>query len=298
MLQKLETHKTFLLPRCNIQFVFRLARDAIDAHLAMSTKPTVNDTQKENCAICLEDTDPSHIFQVEGCRHRFCFSCMRQHVQVKLLHGALPGCPSDGCKTMLTADSSRSFLTQKLAETMAQRIAEASIPPTEKIYCPYPRCSALMTRNEAARPDRCSSSNGSRAADKPGLRKCLSCGGLFCMVPWHFGISCGEYKWRHRHPRPEDEKLQYLARRSMWRRCIKCSHMIELASGCFHVACRCGYEFCYKCGGAEWKNKKATCSCPLWMVRNIVQDDQDDDESDDDRLPRIYNPRNRNLRIF
>ncbi|CAA6661804.1 unnamed protein product [Spirodela intermedia] len=281
MLQKLETHKTFLLPRCNIQFVFRLARDAIDAHahLAKSTKPTVNDPQKENCAICLEDTDPNHIFEVEGCRHRFCFSCMRQHVQVKLLHGALP----EACRDHGPAHS------------------RGLHPPTEKIYCPYPRCSALMARSEAARPDRGSSSNGSRAADEPGLRKCLSCGGLFCifcMVPWHFGISCGEYTWCHRHPRPEDEKLQYLARRSMWRRCIKCSHMIELASGCFHVACRCRYEFCYKCGGAEWKNKKATCSCPLWMVRNIVQDDQDDDESDDDWLPRIYNPRNRNLRIF
>ena len=45
---------------------------------------------------------------------------------------------------------------------------------------------------------------------------------------------------------------------------------------------RCGYEFCYTCG-AEWKNKKATCSCPLWNERNILFEDSDyDNEVDDD----------------
>lgn len=41
--------------------------------------------------------------------------------------------------------------------------------------------------------------------------------------------------------------------------------------------CRCGYEFCYTCG-AEWKNKKATCSCPIWDEENIVDTEEDDDD--------------------
>lgn len=47
--------------------------------------------------------------------------------------------------------------------------------------------------------------------------------------------------------------------------------------------CRCGYEFCYTCG-AEWKNKKATCSCPLWDEDNIWDEDDrgDFDEEDED----------------
>ncbi|KAL6011085.1 hypothetical protein ACLOJK_001529 [Asimina triloba] len=45
---------------------------------------------------------------------------------------------------------------------------------------------------------------------------------------------------------------------------------------------KCGYEFCYTCG-AEWKNKKATCSCPLWNEENIWRDrDDDDDEEESD----------------
>ncbi|CBI35428.3 unnamed protein product, partial [Vitis vinifera] len=43
--------------------------------------------------------------------------------------------------------------------------------------------------------------------------------------------------------------------------------------------CRCGYDFCYTCG-AEWKNKKATCSCPLWDENNIW--DEDDRDFDDE----------------
>lgn len=48
--------------------------------------------------------------------------------------------------------------------------------------------------------------------------------------------------------------------------------------------CRCGYEFCYNCG-AEWKNKKATCQCPLWEEDNIWHEedrDSDDDEEDEE----------------
>ena len=40
---------------------------------------------------------------------------------------------------------------------------------------------------------------------------------------------------------------------------------------CLQSFCRCGYEFCYTCG-AEWKNKKATCSCKIWDERNIIHD--------------------------
>lgn len=50
---------------------------------------------------------------------------------------------------------------------------------------------------------------------------------------------------------------------------------------------RCGYEFCYNCG-AVWKDKKATCSCPLWVEDNIWLEDrraeEDEDDEDDDYL--------------
>ena len=240
LLQKFESQRAVLIPRQDIQFVFQLARDAIDAHLLTSTQLGANVSTKEHCPICLEDTDHGNIFKVENCNHRFCFSCMRQHVKVKLQNGCLPCCPSEGCKTGLTVAGSLTFLTPKLAETLAQRLKEAAIPPSEKVYCPYPRCSALMARNEVGRPERGSSSNGV-TREEPWMRQCLACKGLFCllcMVPWHYGASCEQHRRSLWHIRGEDVKLEHLASQSMWRRCIRCNHMIELASGCFHVSCK------------------------------------------------------------
>ncbi|XP_050876519.1 E3 ubiquitin-protein ligase RSL1-like, partial [Lathyrus oleraceus] len=61
------------------------------------------------------------MLQVDECQHRYCFSCMKQHVEVKLLHGMVPKCPHEGCKNELLIDSCRKFLTSKLIETMQQQ---------------------------------------------------------------------------------------------------------------------------------------------------------------------------------
>jgi len=45
--------------------------------------------------------------------------------------------------------------------------------------------------------------------------------------------------------------------------------------------CRCGFEFCYNCG-AEWKDKKSTCVCPLWAEDNIWMEERDSEDDDDD----------------
>lgn len=47
------------------------------------------------------------------------------------------------------------------------------------------------------------------------------------------------------------------------------------------------YESCYTCG-EEWKDKKATCSCPLWEERNIIHDDSGDDYYDEEKDDYYY----------
>ncbi|KAL5711340.1 RBR-type E3 ubiquitin transferase [Ranunculus cassubicifolius] len=148
------------------------------------------------------------------------------------------------------------------------KIILMSIPATEKVYCPYPKCSVLMSRAEVL-----PYTNGVRIGiEQSMIKKCIQCRGIFCInckVPWPNGLSCYEYKMRNPNPTVEDAKLKSLANTKSWRQCKKCSHMIELAEGCYHITCRCGYEFCYMCG-AEWRNKKATCNCKIWDERNIV----------------------------
>ncbi|KAJ9178170.1 hypothetical protein P3X46_010078 [Hevea brasiliensis] len=269
--------------RNDVKYAFKLARDAIVSQVTIPAESSCGKTLQETCVICLEDTDAVHIFSVDGCGHRYCFSCMKQHVEVKLLHGLVPKCPHEGCKSELSVDSCGKFLTSKLIETMNQRIKEASIPVTEQIYCPYPKCSALMSKNEISE----FAENAFGGFGRSGARKCLKCHGLFCInckVPWHSIMTCTIYKMLHPNPPAEDVKLKSLATSNLWRQCVKCNHMIELSEGCYHMTCRCGYEFCYNCG-AEWKEKKATCHCPLWDEDNILYDDDrdfDDEEEDDD----------------
>ncbi|KAL0537728.1 hypothetical protein IC582_026713 [Cucumis melo] len=265
--------------RNDIKYAFKLARDAIGPQVTQTEVPAPKKKLNETCVICLEDCDVSRMFAVDGCSHRYCFSCMKQHVEVKLLQGLVPKCPHDGCKFDLNVDSCAKFLTPKDMATLRQRIKEASIPVSEKVYCPYPRCSALMTKVEVLTYTK----DVFSAANQSGVRKCMKCHGLFCInckVPWHNRITCNDYKRSNNLP-TEDVKLKSLASTCLWRQCVKCNHMIELAEGCYHMTCRCGHEFCYKCG-AEWKNKKATCSCPLWAENHIWHDDDDDRDSDHD----------------
>uniref|UniRef100_A0A0E0MBG7 RBR-type E3 ubiquitin transferase n=1 Tax=Oryza punctata TaxID=4537 RepID=A0A0E0MBG7_ORYPU len=230
--QKFEQCEILCVARTQVNYVTKLATDSLQTQIAKAAAVSAGKEKRENCTICLEDTDVSKIHAVEGCAHRFCFSCMKVHVKVKLLHGMLPACPQDGCTTKLTVEGSKMFLSPRLLAIMVQRIREAQIPPTHKIYCPYPKCLALMSMRELIHPMQASSSKYI-VVDAATLRKCVKCSGSFCIsckVPWHDQMTCYDYKRR------------------------------------------CGFEFCYTCG-KEWKEKKATCSCPLWDERNIIRDD-------------------------
>ncbi|KAK4408532.1 hypothetical protein Sango_0434200 [Sesamum angolense] len=269
-----------LVARQDIKFAFKLAREAIISQVCKAAESSSSRNSYETCVICLEDTNISQIFPIDDCMHRYCFSCMKQHVEVKLLHGMLPTCPHEGCKSKLKIDSCSKFLTPRLIEIMSQRIKEASILVTEKVYCPYPKCSALMSKSEVLEY----SKSALREAARSGARNCIKCNGCFCIdckVPWHNNMSCSDYKRRNPYPYPEEAKLKNLAATNLWRQCVKCNHMIELAAGCYHMTCRCGHEFCYNCG-AEWKNKKATCFCPLWDEENIVDGEFDEEGEEED----------------
>ncbi|CAL4950717.1 unnamed protein product [Urochloa decumbens] len=270
--KKFEQCEISLVDPSQVSYVVKLARDSIAVQIAKALAANASNQKRETCTICLEDADITKIYAVEGCAHRFCFPCMKEHVKVKLLHGMLPACPQDGCTTKLSAEGSKIFLSPPLLEILAQRIREGQIAPSQKIYCPFPKCSALMSLNEVIHPMQESCSMYT-VADAATLRKCVKCRGSFCLsckVPWHDRMSCHDYKRQYPHARPEDARFENLAKEQLWRQCVKCRHMTELAEGCYHMTCMCGYEFCYTCG-KEWKGKKATCSCLLWDVRNIIR---------------------------
>ncbi|KAM3691663.1 hypothetical protein ACJW31_08G030800 [Castanea mollissima] len=236
-----------LAARDDIKSAFKYARDAIVSQIIWA-----EETSKGNS------------------KETYCFSCMKQHVEVKLLNDMVAKCRHENCKSEVSIDSCGKFLAPNLVEVKSQRIKESSISPTEKVHCPYPRCSALMSKSEVLQYTK----NVYIDAEESGARKCMKCHILFCIkckAPWHLNMTCYDYKRSNPTAHQGDEKLKSLAKSNRWHQCLKCNHMVELAGGCNHITCRCGYEFCYTCG-AKRKNKKATCSCKMWDERNIIYD--------------------------
>ncbi|XP_023638605.1 uncharacterized protein LOC17884756 [Capsella rubella] len=261
-----------LVTRNGVKFVFKLARDAIVSQIKWREEASTGTTFKETCVICFEGITVDKMFSVDDCFHRFCFSCMKQHVEVKILGGQTANCPSEGCKSEVKIECCAKFLDPKLVGVMIQRKKEGSINVADKVYCPIPTCSELMVKSEVLEYTK----QYFVSAEESKARKCMKCGQFFCTqckVPWHYGVSCSDFCKSKAYLNAGDGLLKSLAHSKKWRQCTKCNVTVELLFGCYHITCRCGYEFCYTCG-AEWKNKKATCTCPIWDERNIIHRNQ------------------------
>lgn len=225
----------FLVERNDMKFAFMLAKEAM---ISLPTVETAHSKQLlENCSICYEDRELDQMFPVDGCLHRYCFSCMKKHVEVKFLGGSEAKCPHEGCESTVSFESCDKLLPPNVIEIIQQRFKESSIPFSEKVYCPQPRCSALMSKTEVLEYTKDILEN----AEQSGARKCMKCHQLFCIkckTSWHGSMTCEAY-WKSNHNiQTADAKLKTLATEKLWRPCARCSHLVELAEGCYHIICR------------------------------------------------------------
>jgi len=128
-----------------------------------------------------------------------------------------------------------------LLEVLAQRQIEAAIPETERIYCPFRDCSALLMKSATDSEKPSSSAHPPPTAASSFCVECEVCHRAFCevcVVPWHGDMSCGEFQANLKNLRLlGDEKLLQLANQQKWQRCKQCGRLVELSSGCFHMTC-------------------------------------------------------------
>ena len=74
--------------------------------------------------------------------------------------------------------------------------------------------------------------------------------------------------------KPEDKQFLNFVKGAQYKQCPSCKFWVSKNEGCDHMTCRCGHEFCYKCG-AEY----GTCDCE--------QDISDYDDYSDEEGERI-----------
>ncbi|KAL0737100.1 hypothetical protein Bca4012_013310 [Brassica carinata] len=187
--------------------------------------------EKTTCGICFDtDFKAEQMFCVASCGHVFCVECVKRHIEVRVSEGDLRiRCPDYFyCKSKLTFESCVHLLTPKLRAKWKQRLEEESVPVTERVYCPNPKCSTLMSKTRLSKQE-----DGS-------MRCCFKCWEPFCIdckVPWHNNLSCEDYK-RLCPNLTEDVLLNVIAKQKLRRQCNNCQHLIERSGGCNNVTCR------------------------------------------------------------
>lgn len=62
-----------------------------------------------------------------------------------------------------------------------------------------------------------------------------------------------------------DDAFNALASREGYALCKRCYMRVELVSGCNHMTCFCGHQFCFECN-ATWR----TCHCEQWSEERLL----------------------------
>ncbi|TMW94373.1 hypothetical protein EJD97_010379 [Solanum chilense] len=198
------------------------------------------------CEICAERKEIDEMFTIESCSHVFCADCINKHVSIKIqdkIH--VVTCPGEACRGILDFETCISIIPKDVRDSWDELLCESLILASQRFYCPYKDCSAMLVNDsdEVVRES-----------------KCPVCWRLFCAqcyVPWHCGFQCEEFGRMNVEERDrEDLMLKELAKAKQWTRCPYCRFFVEKTEGCLHMTCRCGSQFCYKCG-ITWRNNHA-----------------------------------------
>ncbi|CAL5184646.1 unnamed protein product [Lathyrus oleraceus] len=200
------------------------------------------------CEICTETKTMKEAFYISGCSHAYCSDCVANYISSNLDDNIVNiSCPVPECKGSLVAQFCRTILPVEVFEKWSKALCEALIDVSQKFYCPFADCSALLINDET---------------EAVRNSECPNCNRMFCAqckVPWHDGIECSEFQKLNAGEREkEDIMLMRLAQNMHWKRCPNCKFYVARTLGCDAMKCRCLCIFCYNCGGAY---NAGRCNC-------------------------------------
>ncbi|XP_059640287.1 E3 ubiquitin-protein ligase RSL1-like [Cornus florida] len=213
----------------------------------------VGESSHSFCEICVEKKGTDDMFRNQTCHHSFCSDCISKHVATKIQENMrVVMCPGLDCQGVVELDACRPMIVREVLERWDEMVCESMISASERFYCPFRDCSAMMVNDSVGEVIRES--------------VCPACRRLFCAqcyVPWHPGIECEEFQRLNEDERgKEDLMVRELAKEKKWMRCPECKFYVEKTEGCLHMTCRCGFQFCYACG-ATYTETHGGCQPPI-----------------------------------
>ncbi|KAF3915610.1 hypothetical protein ABW21_db0207989 [Orbilia brochopaga] len=187
------------------------------------------------CNICGDMVQNYRVFSLD-CGHRYCVECLRDHIMHVVNRNSQypPRC----CEPLPLTFAAEVLMEVELNKLLDLRDAYES---SKQVSCHECKEDILQ------------------ASIQNASAYCVSCAKFTC-------THCG--KELHDGLCPEDKDTAMLletAQKEGWSKCEKCSSVVELTVGCFHMTCRCGHEFCYLCG-VPWK----TCNCPSSSENSVL----------------------------
>nr|POF06925.1 putative e3 ubiquitin-protein ligase ari4 [Quercus suber] len=193
-----------------------------------------------HCVICGEEKDFYDVARVP-CNHEYCRGCLAELFRLSMTDETLfpPRCDDQE----IPLNRVKFFLPTDLAHDFEAKYVELSTK--NRIYCHDPHCSTFIPPAES-----------DMAVDWVTCPQCNKTTCTTCKAISHTG-DC-----------PDDTTMQQLletAEAEQWQRCYQCHRFVELQTGCNHMTCPCGAQFCYICG-VPWKQ----CGCPQWDEQNLI----------------------------
>ncbi|KAK8125118.1 uncharacterized protein PG998_000877, partial [Apiospora kogelbergensis] len=227
---------------------FQLARRAHD-QFVQEEAWLVPET--ETCVVCSDEKGvpefPARI--TRACDHRpaTCRDCIGQWIASSMEAVSWDRLKCPECSGLLAFEDVRAFAdpeTFRRYDSLAAKEALAGI--REFRWCLNPRCSAGQIHK----------------ADCSKV-KCHACKASSCSrhdLPWHKGETCEAYDKRTRRQRKGDKASEKKVK-EMTKSCPRCHKDVYKYTGCDHITCVCGHEWCYLCLGEYSHDRNSFLQC-------------------------------------
>ncbi|KAK6521726.1 hypothetical protein TWF506_001930 [Arthrobotrys conoides] len=177
---------------------------------------------EERLAVCDICGDKAHIFEMTKlkCKHRHCKSCLEENFLMVI--NDPNGWPAKCCKPLEQDLALNTLCKEDFQRYLDVKREKEQMSSTNCFNCNGAIPSINVMGSSTAFCARCER---------------ITC--VHCTKAMHEGACLLD---------PETEKLLNMAQGKKWSKCPKCSNMVERNTGCNSIMCRCGINFCYKCG--------------------------------------------------
>ncbi|KAI0399469.1 hypothetical protein F4802DRAFT_610851 [Xylaria palmicola] len=207
----------------------------------------------QTCSICVEDKRVSEMPEggriTRGCAHEAtaCRECLGQWIASSMETVAWDRLKCPECPERLAFEDVAAFAARDVFDRYDKLATRAALSEVEGFrWCLNRHCDAGQIYP--------------RGCDKA---RCYACRRSSCArhdVPWHSGETCEAYERRTRSQR-KSYKLSEKHIKKITKPCPGCKKKVNKYSGCDHITCVCGHEWCWLCSATYTRDSQSFLRC-------------------------------------